>query len=113
MDHFISVLNACVCFIFATVVTWAIVTPKVDDAVVIKSGLILADLGFVVLGWKFWGGIDDFEISGVLWGTLFTNTGALVIVGGYVWRVSTRGNQMRRLTDWSSLQDTRPMEKRS
>lgn len=106
----LSLLNCLLCTCFGLVLLWLILTPKVDDGVIIKLGMIVAMLGFLALGWKMFEGIEPSEIRGVEWGVLMINVGVLIVVFGYVRRKATRGHRMLRLSDWAALQDTRPMD---
>lgn len=106
----LSMLNSFLCTGFGLVLLWLILTPKVDDGVIIKLGMIAAMLGFLTLGWKMFEGIDQSEIRGVEWGVLMVNAGVLIVGFGYLKRKATRGHRMMRLSDWAALQDTQPMD---
>lgn len=106
----LSLLNCLLCTGFGLVLLWLILTPKVDDGVIIKLGMIVAMLGFLALGWKMFEGIEPSEIRGVEWGMLMVNVGVLIVIFGYVRRTAARGHRMLRLSDWAALQDTRPMD---
>ena len=71
----LSLLNCLLCTGFGLVLLWLILTPKVDDGVIIKLGMIVAMLGFLALGWKMFEGIEPSEIRGVEWGMLMVNVG--------------------------------------
>lgn len=109
MDALLAMAGSSICWIFVVGLIYAIVTPKVDDRILVKIGLILAAAGFTVMGWKLWNGIDPWEVVGVERAILMTNGGALIVVAGYLTRTRRRGHSMRRQTDWAALQDTQPM----
>lgn len=109
MQTLVGMLSAATCFVFVAVITWLVVSPKVDDGLVVKAGLILSDLGFLRLGWKLWSGLGPSDMVDLERTILLINAGAFVVIGGWLWRVMRNGHVMRRHTDWSALQDTRPM----
>lgn len=109
MDALFAMAGSSLCWLFVVGLIYAIVTPKVDDRIVVKIGMILAAAGFTVMGWKMWSGISPWEVIGVERAILMTNGGALIVVVGYLTRTRRRGHSMRRQTDWAALQDTRPM----
>ena len=109
MDALISMAGSLVCWVFVLVLVYAILTPKFDDRIVVKVGLILAAAGFTVMGWKLWDGIDPWDVLGIQRAILMTNGGALIVVIGYLTRSRRRGHSMRRQTDWAAMEDTRPM----
>ena len=46
MDHFITLCNSAASALMCAVLSWAVMTHRVRDGVIIKSGLILAALGY-------------------------------------------------------------------
>lgn len=102
MDNLLLVLNIAACVLLASLCTWAVLSPRVRDGVLVKLGLILAVQGFAGLGVALAGGYPLLVIVRAL-GLL--HVGLLVVVCGWWWRRVKAGNSQRRVSDWMDLSD--------
>lgn len=102
MDDLLLVLNAMACALLATVSTWAVLSPRVRDGIVIKLGLILAVLGFVGLGAAMAMGLPL-----VAWvrALALLHAGLLVAAAGVWWRFRQARGRRRRASDWMDLEE--------
>lgn len=87
MDSFIAGFDALVCAVLALIASWAVISPRINDGVVIKAGLIFMALGFsaaaVVLGDGQ--ACTDLRVLGRA--ELLSHSGLLLVALGSTWRV--------------------------
>lgn len=101
----LQIVNATMCGGIGLVLVAAVLSPRVRDGVVIKTGLITMAAGFLSLAWVVAGvGGAQCEAPLLLRLLALVHTGVLVVVVGYVLR-ARKAHPMRRATDWAELDD--------
>lgn len=101
----LAVLNGVGAGGLACLIVWAVLSPRVRDGVVIKSGLILMALGLGALSLQHLAGVTDSErISRALFMLL---AGLMVVMVGVLWRRAHRPRLSRRASDWHDFDDSR------
>lgn len=110
MDLLISWVNAAACGLFSLALLGAILSPKVHDGIVIKTGLICLCAGFGAVALRLLDGVGPDKVVGFERALLLVNAGIAVVIVGYLLRNARKHHPVRRSTDWASLMDTRPME---
>jgi hypothetical protein len=106
MDSLVTLINTAVCCILAAAATWACLSPRVHDGIVIKLGLIGLALGFASHAWIVHDGIDAFDAVGLARAQLMINAGMLAVVVGVMRRArpGRRGHAPeRRASDFVDL----------
>ncbi len=87
MDQLIALANAVGSAGIAAVCTWAILSNRVRDGVIIKCGLILLAIGCGVSAWHLVDGIGCNDLLGLNRARLVTLAGMSVVALGYVLRL--------------------------
>ena len=86
MDAFTTTANAWATLLLACFCAWAIFSPRVRDGVVIKLGLILMAIGYLVTVAQLVDGMDCSDLHGLARSALLTRVGLLIVVAGWLWR---------------------------
>ncbi len=86
MDAFTSAANAFAALLLACICAWAILSPRVRDGVVIKLGLILMAIGYLVTVAQLADGMDCSDLQGLARSELLTRVGLLIVAAGWLWR---------------------------
>lgn len=109
MGLVLSAANAAVCGMLSFLLVWMVLSPKVRDGVVIKSGLSTMAFAFAML--SLLSLAPETKWDGELFqrGTLMLGAGIAVVIVGYLWRAHRAGHAHRRRTDFADL-DSEPME---
>lgn len=104
MDDLLLTFNAAACVLLAAVATWAVLSPRVRDGIVVKLGLILAVQGFAGLGAALAMGLPV-----IVWvrALALLHAGLLVVAAGVWWRFRQARGARRRASDWMDLEDAR------
>jgi hypothetical protein len=100
MDLMLAYVNAFTCGLISLVLVAAILSPRVQDGVVIKVGLIAMAMGFGSLALRL---IDKSNsMCDPHWqrSILLVNFGIATVVMGYLLRRAMAHHQLRRLSDW-------------
>ena len=82
----ITLINTAVCCVLAMAATWACLSPRVHDGIVIKLGLIGLALGFASHAWIVHDGIDYFDAVALARAQLLINAGMVVVIVGWLRR---------------------------
>lgn len=107
MEWILTLVNALACGLISLALLAAIVSPAVQDGVIIKVGLISMALGFGAMALRLFDGIGPEEMPSVLRALALINAGIGVVIVGYLLRKAVAKHPVRRSTDWGEL-DTRP-----
>lgn len=102
----ITFINTAVCCVLAAAATWACLSPRVHDGIVIKLGLIGLAIGFASHAWIVHDGTDAFDAIALARAQLIINAGMLAVVVGVMRRArsSRRGHAPeRRASDFVDL----------
>lgn len=110
MDRFIDILNATASASIFGVIAWAIMTDRVRDGIVIKSGLILMALGFFGNACLQMNGVAPDDTRGLANCQMLINAGLLIVAVGWLWRTNGGKEYRRRTTDWAVLDEAAPAE---
>jgi hypothetical protein len=98
VDQIIAMANAVFSGLIAAVSTWAILSHRVRDGVVIKTGLILMSIGCAVTAAYLFNGISCQDLLGLNRARLVTLLGMSVIAFGY-WLSLRSGKTLSDLVD--------------
>ena len=103
----IQTFNALVSLVLCVACAWAIMSPTVNDGIVIKIGLICLSVGFM--------GIFFFHVSvpagphPLAVAQALVHLGLLICLAGYVLRRKRhRGASCRRVSDWVQRREMSP-----
>lgn len=107
MDFLLSLSNAAISGLLAVILGAMVLSPRVHDGIVIKSGLITMALGFGAIALTFIDGSSDGDGQRFARALLLVNAGVGVVVAGYLWRAHRSGHAHRRRTDFAELEHTR------
>lgn len=104
----ITLINTAVCCVLAAAATWACLSPRVHDGIVIKIGLIGLALGFASHAWIVHDGIDTFDAIAMARAQLLINAGLAVVVVGWLRRGRPGRHHVpeRRASDFVDLDST-------
>lgn len=102
LDLIASAFDFFAAIMLALIASWAVMSPRVQDGVIIKLGLIFVALGAGGLASALYDGLDSTDIHVLSHATLMLNVGLLVIVIGAVARLRSPGKK-RRVSDWIPL----------
>lgn len=103
MGLILSAANAVVCGVLSFLLVWMVLSPKVHDGVVIKSGLSTMAVAFAMIAGFSLDADTAFDGERFQRGTLLLGIGIAVVIVGYLWRVHREGHQIRRRTDFADL----------
>lgn len=81
--------------VLAAICGWAVLSSKVDDGVVIKVGLILCAIGYLVTFVHLVNGVDCHDVHGLARAGLLSRTGILIVLAGWCWRHTRVGDWVR------------------
>lgn len=109
VDNAIVLLNVMACFALGIAASWAVLSPVVDDRVLVKAGLICVALGFLATGLALAGGVEHPGSRGINRALLLVHLGLVVVAIGYCTRVRRHRSKRRRATDWMAL-DSREVD---
>jgi hypothetical protein len=110
MDSIWTQVNTVVCCLLALATSWACLSRRVHDGLVIKLGLILLALGFSGHAWITHDGIDAYDAVALTRAQLLINAGmALAVIG---WLLRGRSGRKghppeRRTSDFVDLDVSR------
>lgn len=91
MDVFVPAINVLTALALAALCAFAVLSPSVKDGVVIKLGLIIAALGYMVTVYALVDGVSCEDIKTLARASLLTRCGLLVICAGWFWRKARKG----------------------
>lgn len=100
----ITFINTIVCCALAAAASWACLSPRVKDGIIIKLGLVGLALGFASYGYLVFAGLD---VQALTRAQLVINAGVVVTVAGW-WLRGRPGRQHvpeRRASDFVELDD--------
>lgn len=100
-----SAVDFVAALVLVCIATYAILSPKVSDGIVIKLGLIFVALGAAGMASALFGGLDAHDILAMTHATLMMNIGLLIVIVGVVMRLKSPSGKRRRITDWVPLDD--------
>lgn len=101
-----SAVNFTAAILLVAVSTYAVLSPKVHDGVVVKLGLILVALGAGGLASALYNGLDTQDIRALTHSTLMLNIGLLIVIIGGVLRLRAPGvGRRRRVSDFVPLDE--------
>lgn len=89
-DQALAQFNGITSFAIAAAVSWAILSEKVQDGIIIKIGLMFMAVGFFVTGWHLVDGIETQDLLALNRARALTNIGFLIALFGY-WRQAKKG----------------------
>ena len=102
----LDAFNTTMSLLLSTLSAWAILSCRVRDGIIVKTGLICISLGFLAL---FLLAFDPGGRQPLAFANALVHIGLLICVGGYLvrnWRHRPRAGQgprKRRLSDWVDL----------
>lgn len=96
MDRIIDVINVAACALLACAALWAVLSPRVQDGVIIKSGLGLLAFGFAGVGLALAGEKPLFVLERAL---SLVHLGLLVVALG-IWLRWRRSGRVYRIDEW-------------
>ena len=105
---FVTVFNVLIGSCFVIGLVYAVLSPKVHDSIVVKSGLVLMALGFMVSTYALANGIDCTDVQTLDRAIALVNFGAITVVCGYLLRTGYGRKKRRRSTDWADLEEATP-----
>lgn len=96
MDHIIAIGNLVACGLLAAGALWAVLSPRVQDGIVIKIGLGAMSLGFAALGAAL---ADGRELQHVGRALGLVHAGLVLVAAGIAlrWR---RAGRVYRIDEW-------------
>lgn len=101
MDTFLSSLSAIANGLISLAIIGAILSPKVHDGVVIKTGLIGMAAGFGALALLMFGGVKPHDATALERSLMLVNAGIAVVIIGYLLRKARQ--KPCEKTDWGDL----------
>lgn len=110
MDLLLAWINAAACASISLALVGAILSPKVHDGIIIKTGLICLAAGFGAIALRMADGVGPDDVLSLERALLLVNAGIAVVIVGYLLRRSSLPHPARRSTDWTQPADTQPME---
>lgn len=99
------VINTFTALFLAGACFWAVMSPRVRDGIVIKVGLILMAVGYMVIAHALTDGMDCSDVRGLARAALLTRVGLLIVLGGWYWRSTMRKRHLGRMSDWVRSHD--------
>lgn len=96
MDRLMSVINLAACGLLSAAALWAVLSPRVQDGIVIKLGLGMLSLGFAAVGVALAG---DRPLVAVERALAFVHLGLLVVAAGIGIRWH-RSGRVYRIDEW-------------
>ena len=102
MDELVTVFNATTAAVIALVLSWAVLSHRVRDGVVIKLGLISMALGFGALSWQLVDGMGCTDLRPLNNAHALVHVGLAIVLVGYLLRT----RQGHGLRDLINLEDT-------
>lgn len=110
MDILLQLINSGACALIMVALSWAVLSSRVNDGVIVKAGLICMALGFGSTALLMFDGVRPSQVVGLERALILINAGLTVVIFGYLWRKTRLNHPVRRTTDWSALMDTRPAD---
>lgn len=99
----LNMFNTFASLLMAAVCGWAIMSTRVRDGIVVKTGL-----GFLALG--FFGaaatGLSRDPLQALVFARVLVHIGLLICVVGYLMRTRRKKTEQRRVSDWANLTRT-------
>lgn len=99
----INAANVAVCLLLALACAWAVLSPRVHDGVVIKTGITSMGLGFAALAMHLLDGLQVADHEGIERAILLINLGILIAVLGVLLRIRSRPQSALLLCEWIDL----------
>lgn len=96
MDELITIFNATAAAGIALALSWAVLSHRVRDGVVIKLGLICMALGFGALSWHLVDGLGCMDLHAISRAHALVHLGLGVVLVGLLVRAA-RGHGLRDL----------------
>lgn len=88
------------CLMLGSLCVWAVLTPKIDDGVIIKIGLILFGLATLAIGAILIDPVTRYDYLGIMYSLGLMTLGGLVLVFGICLKIILAGTARRQLTEW-------------
>jgi len=98
LDEFMLHYTVAACIVLALMALWAVMSPRVQDGLVIKVGLGLMALGFFGLSSAL-GRVEGFHWQGLIRALACNLAGLQVVAIGIAWRWYRRG-RIYRIDEW-------------
>lgn len=99
MDTLIVSINALASGLISIALIAAILSTRVHDGIVIKTGLCAMAVGFGSLALR----MLEQSTYGIERSLVLINAGIAVVIIGYLLRKARQGHRLRRVTDWADL----------
>lgn len=96
MDQMLVVANLAFNIVLAVLTSWAVMSARVRDGVVIKAGLICVALGHAAVAWHLADGMSCGDLGGLTRARFVAHAGLGVVLLG-LWRQYRRGTGLREL----------------
>lgn len=96
MDRLMSVINLAACGLLSAAALWAVLSPRVQDGIIIKLGLGMLSLGFAAVGMALAG---DRPMVAVERALAFVHLGLLLVAAGIAIRWHRTG-RVYRVDEW-------------
>jgi hypothetical protein len=109
-DSILNILNTAACCALALVTSWACLSAKVHDGIIIKIGLIFATFGFSGHAWITHDGIEAVDAIAMIRAQLLINAGVVTAVLGWLARGHRKNGRERRATDFVDLDPAKDAE---
>lgn len=107
MHLMLLLFNGAACGLISLALIGAVLSPRVHDGVIIKTGLISMALGFGSIAVRMLDGLGGDDALHIARSILLVTAGVAVVILGYVWRVARAGQPQRRITDWADLDEAK------
>lgn len=107
MDFALSLINAIACSAISLALVGAILSTRIHDGVIVKTGLISMALGFGSIALRMFDGSVEGDGQGLARSLLLVNAGLAVVILGYLYRSRRKRHPLARTTDWADLETTR------
>jgi hypothetical protein len=103
MEFALSMLNMAACGSISLLLLVAVLSPRVNDGVIVKLGLIVMCLGFGSVALRMADGSSAGDGIGLGRSMLLICAGIAVVMLGYLTRAFRAHHPLVRATDWSDL----------
>lgn len=111
LDRFINMVNFFFCFLIFTGLTWAVISKRVKDGIVVKLGLIMMSMGFAGLAYHMWNGHNFSDVVPIQRAMLMIHAGMGIVFIGVLFKSTLSRHPVRRASDWvdsSLVQESKP-----
>ena len=103
----VTLINTVCCVVMSGAATWACLSPKVHDRIVMKLGLVMLALGFAAHAWLVHDGIQVWDAVAMARAQLMINGGMVLVVLGWLLRGRSKHAPERRASDFVELDEGR------